>query len=151
MALSADVDALDARVTDEFARVFGSDAVADIAAHGEEKLARWLDRVLTESSSADDDDDAKEARERVVDATYAALKTRGAWPRESWRDAYVLAQLRRCAAALRDRDGDGETRAESAREAMLAVDMAVIVGAPVDMVVRLRARVRGGVGGGRTP
>lgn len=135
MALSADVDALDARVTDEFARAFGGDAVADIAAHGEEKLARWLDLVLTKSSSADDDDDAKEARERVVDATYAALQARGAWPRESWRDAYVLAQLRRCAAALRDRDGDGETRAESAREAMLAVDMAVIVGAPVDMVV----------------
>ena len=61
MAPSADVDALDARVTDEFARAFGGDAVADIAAHGEEKLARWLDLVLTKSSSADDDDDAKEA------------------------------------------------------------------------------------------
>ena len=131
MASNADVDALDARVCDEFARAFGDDALRDIAAHEEDELARALGLVLTTSSSAND---AREACDRVIDLTYAALTVRGTWPRESWRDAYVLAQLRRCAAALRERDDGGETDASRARKAMLAVDMAVIVGAPVEMV-----------------
>lgn len=70
----------------------------------------------------------------VVDSTWAWLTSHGAWPHVSYREAYVIAQLCTAGACLALACAPGADAHSHAATAMKAVDMCLILGAPVGEV-----------------
>jgi hypothetical protein len=105
---------------------FGADAVRDLQAEG---CADAADALLGAIAG----DPGAGARAAAI--AWARLKTGVGWTTPAWRECYVIGQLREAteageqAAAL-----EGSTRAAerdaALRRAMLAVDMAHVMGAP---------------------
>ena len=125
MSLAALARECDDKLTHEFARAFGDDVARELEENGDDELASDLRRILHE-------DDALAAK-RVAESAYGALARTKSWPKPSWRECYVLAQLRACVASLREAsEGSGEGRRAAARDAARALDMTLIVGAPAD-------------------
>lgn len=116
--------ALDAKISREFADAFGDEVVRELSSDGDAELSEALERAL---HSAD-----VSAARRVVEVTYDALRKGKTWPKPSWREAFVLAQLRVCVESLRECEESG--RRDKAGEAVRAADMTLIVGAPGEAV-----------------
>ena len=116
--------ALDAKISREFAEAFGDEVVRELSNDGNAELSEALKRAL---HSAD-----VSAARRVVEVTYDALCKGKAWPKPSWREAFVLAQLRVCVESLRECEESGQR--DKAGEAVRAADMTLIVGAPGEAV-----------------
>lgn len=64
--------------------------------------------------------------EKLVAITWGWMKQYKKWPHITWRECYVMGQLTRCVIAL--------GRCSLVDEAMGAIDMAIILGAPVNEV-----------------
>lgn len=125
MSLAALARECDDKLTNEFARAFGDDVARELEESGDDALASDLRRILHENDAL--------AAVRVAERAYGALTRTKSWPKPSWRECYVLAQLRTCVASLVEAsEGSGEGRHAAARNAARALDMTLIVGAPAD-------------------
>ena len=110
----------------EMGVAFGADAVRDLEAEGCVEAAEALRGAIAGSP--------KGSGTRAADAAWARLKHGVGWTTAAWRECYVLGQLRSAVESGEDASGmdsgDNERRATLLHTAMLAVDMAHVMGAP---------------------
>ena len=121
---------------------FGAAAAAELDAEGAADVAGHLRGAVKGKPEG--------AGRKAAEAAWARLQTGVGWTSSAWRECYVLGQLREatelgerasgmpaCASASTATAEDGneeEARDELLRRAMLAVDMAHIMGGPGELV-----------------
>jgi hypothetical protein len=120
---------------------FGNDAAGELEAAGDVRAAEFLRAALRGDPPGSGAAAAKAAWDR--------LQTGVGWTTPAWRECYVLGQLREAAEAgeradvaaddANERDDESETAL--LRRAMLAVDMAHIMGGPGEIVQRFGAAI----------
>ena len=124
------------------ADAFGNQAVKELEAEGD--VGSSAARALSDAIAGE----PRGSGRRAAEVAWARLQDGVGWTTPAWRECYVLGQLREATEAGEDAaaaasaekgtegdDGEG-TRGALLRRAMLAVDMAHIMGGPGEIVQR---------------